>query len=524
MYESEFRVNHNLLVLPEECGGEVSDKNNFGSISKISSHWQAIAQCSNYLKQKGLYEKVDDNHTKDTATAARLIREQKLPTAGAIASRRAAELYNLRILGSAIQDNKHNYTRFLLIKRVHDRAVKKIPSQCLLHGSSGGSGEDPEMPHGSSPPSFLESMFLRGGLRKPTFPDLKTSLVLSTAHKPGALFRVLETFNRLSVNLTKIESRPTKPMARGGSPNVSEPESPVPSEGGELETSGGEESDTEPTLVLGGVHKIFSLKNFNYRYRRKEGMEQDLVYQREGWRIIACRREGMEQELVGAGAKTSPDQESSPRGEDEEISHGSKSPSADRFYTPSDLLTLLQHDPAEPLFRPRRDSPDDPAEDTSNFHRPPPTDLYTPAHAFDKFQYLFYIDFLATTTPASALASPNTASSASVQSALSVEEPGISGTPNDPDVLDPVLLTRTVLRELGQHLKMVESLGTFPVAGSLGRTALFRDYVLRAVQQRTREEQRGAAALGKQQVVVEDRGVEEESTSDRAVGSAAGGE
>ena len=111
-----------------------------------------------------------------------------------------------------------------------------------------------------------------------------------------------------------------------------------------------------------------------------------------------------------------------------------------------------------------------------------------------------------------------------MQSALSVEEPGISGTPNDPDVLDPVLLTRTVLRELGQHLKMVESLGTFPVAGSLGRTALFRDYVLRAVQQRTREEQRGAAALGKQQVVVEDRGVEEESTSDRAVGSAAGGE
>jgi prephenate dehydratase len=82
----------------------------------------------------------------------------------AIGSRRAAQLYNMDILDEGIEDNKNNFTRFLIISKT---ATK----------STGHDG---------------------------------TSMIFSVKHIPGALYRILEVFADRKINLTKIESRPTK--------------------------------------------------------------------------------------------------------------------------------------------------------------------------------------------------------------------------------------------------------------------------------------------------------------------------
>lgn len=82
----------------------------------------------------------------------------------AIASRRAAQLYNMDILDEGIEDNKNNFTRFLIISKT---------------------------------------------TTKPTGHD-GTSMIFSVKHTPGALYRILEIFADRKINLTKIESRPTK--------------------------------------------------------------------------------------------------------------------------------------------------------------------------------------------------------------------------------------------------------------------------------------------------------------------------
>lgn len=82
----------------------------------------------------------------------------------AIASRRAAQLYNMDILDEGIEDNKNNFTRFLIISKT---------------------------------------------ITKPTGND-GTSMIFSVKHTPGALYRILEIFADRKINLTKIESRPTK--------------------------------------------------------------------------------------------------------------------------------------------------------------------------------------------------------------------------------------------------------------------------------------------------------------------------
>jgi prephenate dehydratase len=82
----------------------------------------------------------------------------------AIASRRAAQLYDMDILDESIEDNKNNFTRFLIISKT----VTK---------STGHDG---------------------------------TSMIFSVKHAPGALYHILEVFADRKINLTKIESRPTK--------------------------------------------------------------------------------------------------------------------------------------------------------------------------------------------------------------------------------------------------------------------------------------------------------------------------
>lgn len=146
------RIQHNLLTMAR-C--------RLKDIEKVYSHPQALEQCSNFLNSLKNTEIIP---MYDTAGSARFIAEQKSITGAAIASRRAAEVYNLHILKKDIENNHKNYTRFLII------------SQNVNNPKQGG----------------------------------KTSIVFSTKDIPGALFKSLSVFALRDINLLKIESRPLR--------------------------------------------------------------------------------------------------------------------------------------------------------------------------------------------------------------------------------------------------------------------------------------------------------------------------
>ncbi len=129
-------------------------------IKKILSHPQAIAQCRKWLRKK--LPSVPIETVSSTAFAAKWAAVDE--TVAAIASLMAAKIYHLQIVAKNIEDLKGNSTRFWIIGKT------EMPP----------SGED------------------------------KTSLIFSVADKPGALFEVLKCFAERKINLTKIESRPSK--------------------------------------------------------------------------------------------------------------------------------------------------------------------------------------------------------------------------------------------------------------------------------------------------------------------------
>jgi prephenate dehydratase len=138
-------------------------------IRYVHSHPQALAQCRAYLQNKGL----KPMPTYDTAGAAKMIKENKMVDSAAIASKRAAELYDMEILDEGIEDRKNNYTRFFVLSPKKKKSGKSDPHEI-------------------------------GGYNH------KTSIIFSVRHVPGALFGILGEFAIHKINLTKIESRPTK--------------------------------------------------------------------------------------------------------------------------------------------------------------------------------------------------------------------------------------------------------------------------------------------------------------------------
>ena len=148
--EQVIRIDHALLGLPE---AELSD------ITDVYSHPQALMQCSGYLGNRRDWE---THSVKNTAMAARKIKEDKNIYKAAIGSRLNAEIYGLKVLEERIQNNKTNATRFIIVtgKHIFTRTAKKI-SVCF------------EIPHES-----------------------------------GSLYRTLSHFIYNGLNMNHIESRP----------------------------------------------------------------------------------------------------------------------------------------------------------------------------------------------------------------------------------------------------------------------------------------------------------------------------
>jgi prephenate dehydratase/chorismate mutase/prephenate dehydratase len=129
-------------------------------IRAVYSHPQALAQCRHFLARN----KLEPVQYYDTAGAAKMLAEERPKGSAAIASKLSAQLYDLEIIKENIEDLDRNMTRFLVLSKEENREEGN-----------------------------------------------KCSIIFSTEHKAGTLFRVLEVFARENINLTRIESIPTEP-------------------------------------------------------------------------------------------------------------------------------------------------------------------------------------------------------------------------------------------------------------------------------------------------------------------------
>ncbi|HHT88773.1 MAG TPA: prephenate dehydratase [Clostridiales bacterium] len=148
-------VDHNLWGLP---GADIS------KVKRVYSHPQALLQCSDFLKKHPYIEQIEGGST--ASCARRILQENDLSQA-AIASKRAGEAYGLELLQTSIHNEEHNRTRFIIISN-----KRRYLSQAN-----------------------------------------RISICFVLPHRSGALYHILSHFIHNNVNLTRIESRPTKGKA-----------------------------------------------------------------------------------------------------------------------------------------------------------------------------------------------------------------------------------------------------------------------------------------------------------------------
>jgi prephenate dehydratase len=146
----ELPVHHCLLAPPGT---------DYRELRATYSHSQALEQCHNFLERNNL----ESIPYYDTAGSARMIAEKAPKSTAAIASKLAAEIYNLEVIKENIEDFDRNITRFLIFSK--------------------------------------KDLNIKGS---------KCSIIFSTSHKAGVLFEVLKVFADSGINLSRIESLPNK--------------------------------------------------------------------------------------------------------------------------------------------------------------------------------------------------------------------------------------------------------------------------------------------------------------------------
>jgi len=145
-------IQHNLMALPNQS---------IHDIKEVYSHPMALLQCKDFFKQYPHIKLVED---KDTAEVADRIKKNNLEGIGAIASVKAAEIFELNILAHSIQTIKHNETRFAIVKRTNSEVSENDIN--------------------------------------------KVSLKFEADHKRGSLATILNVMSDCKLNLTKIQSLP----------------------------------------------------------------------------------------------------------------------------------------------------------------------------------------------------------------------------------------------------------------------------------------------------------------------------
>jgi prephenate dehydratase len=143
------RVEHCLIGI-----GKLED------VDTVYSHPQALGQCRKFIEEHNM----KTIPAYDTAGSVKIVKELNKKNCACIASKTSSSIYNMPIISENIANNPNNYTRFLILSKKESTQTEND----------------------------------------------KTSIIFSIKHEPGSLFRIIDNFHKNNVNLTKIESRPTK--------------------------------------------------------------------------------------------------------------------------------------------------------------------------------------------------------------------------------------------------------------------------------------------------------------------------
>ncbi|MGA8436787.1 MAG: prephenate dehydratase domain-containing protein [Candidatus Sulfotelmatobacter sp.] len=172
--QAEFllRIVHNVIAAPGV---------KFGAVRRVFSHPVALDQCRDFFRH---HPRIEPVPFYDTAGSVKHVVAEKLPDAAGIAGRHAAREYSGKILQAGVEDDKRNFTRFLLIRKA--RANRPGSKR---RGSVASA-------------SRYQSLIPRGAN--------KTSLAYKVKNEPGALFKSLSVFALREISLSKIESRPMR--------------------------------------------------------------------------------------------------------------------------------------------------------------------------------------------------------------------------------------------------------------------------------------------------------------------------
>ena len=174
IHSGEFllRIVHNVIAAPGV---------KLGAVRRVFSHPVALDQCRDFFRH---HPRIEPVPFYDTAGSVKHVVAEKLPDAAGIAGRHAAREYSGKILQAGVEDDKRNFTRFLLIRKA--RANRPGSKR---RGSVASA-------------SRYQSLIPRGAN--------KTSLAYKVKNEPGALFKSLSVFALREISLSKIESRPMR--------------------------------------------------------------------------------------------------------------------------------------------------------------------------------------------------------------------------------------------------------------------------------------------------------------------------
>jgi prephenate dehydratase len=161
------RIVHNVIAAPGV---------KFGSVRRVLSHPVALDQCRDFFRRHPGIEAVPFY---DTAGSVKHVIEENLKDAAGIAGKQAVGEYSGKILKGGVEDDKRNFTRFFLIRKLPQRKG----SDSGLNANYGKL-----IPHRAN----------------------KTSIAFKVKNTPGALFKSLSVFALRDISLSKIESRPMR--------------------------------------------------------------------------------------------------------------------------------------------------------------------------------------------------------------------------------------------------------------------------------------------------------------------------
>jgi prephenate dehydratase len=168
------RIVHNVIAMPGV---------RLGALRRVLSHPVALDQCRDFFRS---HPKIEAVPFYDTAGSVKHVIAEGLQDAAGIAGKQAAREYSGKIVRASVEDDKSNFTRFFLIRKL--RRAGRRSSGRSTRKKQGDADYHRLIPRGAN----------------------KTSIVFKVQNVPGALFKSLSVFALRDISLSKIESRPMR--------------------------------------------------------------------------------------------------------------------------------------------------------------------------------------------------------------------------------------------------------------------------------------------------------------------------